>query len=104
MSEPNSLLFEDPASLAMREPNWMALFGSLLAPWQPSMTAASLSNLFSPTPLGRPRSAYTKQKLTLRLRGYIILYEASKVDTKSVIEDSCSGLIIIGPHNYYNIQ
>ena len=58
MSEPSSLLFDDPASLAMRDPNWMALLGSLLAPWQPSIAAASLSSLFSPTPRGRLRSTY----------------------------------------------
>jgi hypothetical protein len=57
-SEPSSLLLDDPASLAMRDPNWIALLGSLLAPWQPNMVAASLSSLFSPTPLGRPRSTY----------------------------------------------
>ena len=55
-SEPSSLLLEVPDNLAMREPNWIALLGSLLAPWQPSIAAASLSSLFSPTPLGRKRS------------------------------------------------
>ena len=57
MSDPCSRLFEDPASRAMREPNWMALLGSVAAPWQPRRTAASLKSRFSPIPRGRLRSA-----------------------------------------------
>ncbi len=58
MSDPCSLLLEEPESLAMRDPNWMALLGSLAAVWHPRIAATSLNTRFSPIPRGRDRSTY----------------------------------------------
>lgn len=49
------------SSLAMREPNWMALLGRAAVVGRPKRRASKRSNTFSPTPRGSRRSAWNTE-------------------------------------------
>lgn len=77
LSEAFSLLF---SSLAILDPNWMALFGSLEDAPRPRRWAATRRRSFSPTPLGRFRSACDGKMNNMTLDKCIIL---------SCLQESC---------------